>query len=153
MDALKGSATLLTQKVYQPKVSRHPLPGFVSSSKAFLKEEEVLPHTHTKDGFDPNAYKLMERAGYNFQNPATLGKVIEVKPYGLNNTQKMIQERGGSVSVSKVGLGYTPLQPVKISGRRKNKQSVVQHISAEDIDESENEVDPPSERTSVFDRL
>jgi len=74
----------------QPKVSKCPLLGFVSSSKALLKEEEVLPHTRTKDGFDPNAYKVMERAGYNFQNPATLGKVIEVKPHRLNDTQKMI---------------------------------------------------------------
>ena len=57
------------------------------------------------------------------------------------------------MSVSKVGLGYTPLQPVKILGQRKNKQSVVQHISAEETDESEKEDDPPSKRTSVFDRL
>ena len=30
--ALKGSVTLPTQKVYQQKMCRHPLPGFVSSS-------------------------------------------------------------------------------------------------------------------------
>jgi len=134
-------------------VSRHPLPGFVSSSEAFLKEGNDLPHTQTKEGFDPNAYKLMERVGYDFQNSATLGKVIEVKAYGLNETQKMIQEQGGSVGVSKVGLGYTSLQPIRISGQRKNKQLAVQHISAEDIDGSEKEDDPPSIRASVLDRL
>ena len=84
LNTLKESVTLPMQNMYQPKVSRHPLPGFVPSSKALLKEEEVLSHMCTKDGFDPNAYKLMERAGYNFQSPATLGKVIEVKPHGLN---------------------------------------------------------------------
>ena len=132
---------------------RCSLPGFVSFSKALLKEEEGLPHTRTKQGFDPNAYKLVERVGYYLQNPTILGKVIEVKPHGLNETQKMIQERGGSVGVSKVGLGYASLPPIRISGRRKNKQSAVQHISAEEMDGSEEEDDPPSTRTSIFDRL
>ena len=86
-----------------------------------MKEENDLPHTRTKEGFDPNAYKLMERAGYDFQNPATLGKVIEVKAHGLNETQKVIQEQGGSVGVYKVGFGYMPFQPIRISGRRKDK--------------------------------
>ena len=114
MGALKRNVTLSAQKMYQPKVSKQPLPGFVSSSKAFLKEEEHLPHTRTKEGFDPNAYKLME-IGYDFQNPNTLGKIIEVKPHSLIETQKIIQERGGSVGVCKVGLGYALLQPIKIS--------------------------------------
>jgi len=51
----------------------------------------------------------MERADYDFQNPNTLGKIIEVKPHSLTETQKMIQERGGSVGVSKLELGYAPL--------------------------------------------
>jgi len=109
LGALKGSVTLPTQKVYQLWVSRHPLHGFVSSSEALLKEENDLPHAWTKEGFDLNTYELMDRAGYDFQNPATLGKVIEVKAHGLNETQKVIHEQGGSVGVSKVGLGYTPL--------------------------------------------
>ena len=37
-------------------------------------------------GVDPNAYKLIERAGYDFQNPNALGKVIEARFYGLNET-------------------------------------------------------------------
>ena len=48
LGAFKGNATLPTQKVYQPKVSRHLLPRFLSSSKAFLKEEEDLLYTWTK---------------------------------------------------------------------------------------------------------
>jgi len=43
-----------------------------------------------KRDFDPNAYKLMEKASYNFQNPTTLGKVVEEKPHGLNETQRKI---------------------------------------------------------------
>jgi len=97
-------------------VSRQPLPGFVSSFKALLKEEDGLPHERTKEGFDQNAYKLMERARYDFQSPTTLGKIIEVKPHGFTKTQKMIQEQGGSVGVSKIEVGYALLQPIKISG-------------------------------------
>ena len=90
--------------MWQEKVSRPPIPGFVVSSK----ENDDLPSVRTKEGFDPNAYKLMEKAGYDFQNPTTLGKVVEVKPHGLNETQKKIQEQGGSTGFSKVGLGFTP---------------------------------------------
>ena len=45
LGALKRSAMSPTRKVNQPKVSKHPFPGFVSSSKALLKEEKDLPHT------------------------------------------------------------------------------------------------------------
>ena len=34
----------------------------------------------------------MERAGYDFKNPTTLGKVVEVKPHSLHETQKRIQD-------------------------------------------------------------
>ena len=38
-----------------------------------------------------------------------------------------------------MGLGYTPVQPIRILGRRKAKQNVVQHISVEEINESKDE--------------
>ena len=80
--SLKGSVTAPTLKMCQAKVGRPPIPGFVVSSK----DNNDLPSVRTKEGFDPNAYKLMEKAGYDFQNPATLGMVVEVKPHGLNET-------------------------------------------------------------------
>ena len=75
-----------------------------------------------KEGFNLNAYKLMEKAGYDFNNPVALGKLVEVETCGLNKTQKKIQEQGGLVEVPKVDLGYTPVEPIKISGWRKAKQ-------------------------------
>ena len=63
-------------------MSRPTLLGFFISSKEGDNFLSVL----TKEGFDPNTYKLMEKAGYDFQNPATLGKVVEVKPHGLTKT-------------------------------------------------------------------
>jgi len=74
-----------------------------------------LSNTQAKEGFNPNAYKLMEKAGYDFQNPTTLGKVLEAKPHGLNETQRKIQEQGGFVGISKVGLSLLS-QPIRISG-------------------------------------
>jgi len=50
-----------------------------------------LSSARTKERFDPNAYKLMERAGYDFQNPATSGMIVEAKLYGLTKTQRKIQ--------------------------------------------------------------
>jgi len=54
---------------------------------------------------------------YDFQNPATLGKVVEAKHHGLTQTKRKIQVQGGSLGVSKVGLGFMPLQPLIILGQ------------------------------------
>ena len=110
--SLKRGVTVPTLKMWQAKVSWPPILGFVISSK----EDDGLPSVRTKEGFDPNAYKLMEKASYDFQNPAILGKVVEVKPHGLTETQRKIQEQGGSEGISKVGLGFMPAQPVRMFG-------------------------------------
>ena len=41
--------------------------------------------------FDPNTYKLMEKLCYDFNKLASLGHVIEEKPYRLKDTQKVMQ--------------------------------------------------------------
>jgi len=41
---------------------------------------------------NPSTYKLMEKAGYDFENPTTLGKVVEANSHGLNVIQRKIQE-------------------------------------------------------------
>ena len=46
------------------------------------------------DGFDLNVYKLMKKSGYDVSKTLSLGNVIEFRPYGLNDTQKMIQRQG-----------------------------------------------------------
>ena len=77
--------------MYQLKVSRSPLLGFVSCYKTLLDKEENLPNTRTGEGFDPNACKLMEKVDYDFNNPVSLGKGVEVEINGLNKIQKKIQ--------------------------------------------------------------
>ena len=98
-------------------MSRPLLARFVISPSG----SDNLPNARIEEEFVPNPYKLMEKAGYDFQNPTTLGKVVEAKPHGLNETQRKIQEQGGSVGASKVGLGFMSSLPIRISGRRKGK--------------------------------
>jgi len=78
---------------------------------------------------------------------------VEVETYGLNKMRKKIQEQQGLVEILNVGLGYTPVQLIRISLRCKAKENVVQHISAEEIDESEDENAQRPIKPSVFDRL
>ena len=90
------------------KQAATPLPGFVASSRGLLQEEGGLPKARTSDGFDPNAYKLIKRSGYDFSKPSLLGSVIEVRLYGLNDTKKMIPKQGGVVVTPIIGLSHVP---------------------------------------------
>ena len=60
----------------------------------------------TSDGLDLNAYKLMDKFGYDFNKTPSLGHVIEAQPYGFNDIQKMIQRQSGRVVTPRIGLGY-----------------------------------------------
>jgi len=90
MTALKGSAMVPTLTAWQTKVSRPPLSGFTVSSTV----SDDLPNARTKERFDPNAYKLMEKAGYDSQNPTILGKVVVAKPHGLMKLREKFKSRG-----------------------------------------------------------
>ena len=54
--------------------------GFVMSSKGLLQEEVDLPKVSTEDGFDPNAYKLLKKSGYDFNGPVPLGVSLKLSP-------------------------------------------------------------------------
>ena len=105
---LEGKGVLPTHKATPSKVAKAPLASFVMSSKGSLQEEADLPKVLTEDGFDPKAYKLLKKSGYDFNKPVPLGRLIKAKPYGINETQKMIQEQGGVVAVPKA-VSYTHL--------------------------------------------
>jgi len=72
------------------KMTKAPFPGIITSSKGLLQEGSSLPMVHTRDGFDLNAYKLMKKLEYDFSKPSSLGRVIDAKPYGPNDAQKMV---------------------------------------------------------------
>ncbi|KAM1400495.1 hypothetical protein ACFX2F_027765 [Malus domestica] len=69
---LKTNAVLPLTQLSNAKVARLPQ-DFI---KALPKEVELsfLPTKRTKEGFDPNAYKLMPKAGYDFASSSNPGK-------------------------------------------------------------------------------
>ena len=74
------------------KMTKTLFPGVATSSKGLLREAGNLPVVHTSNGFDPNAYKLMEESGYDFSKSPSPGHVIDTKHYGPNDAQKMMQK-------------------------------------------------------------
>ena len=92
------------------------MPGFISCSKTLLDKEENFPNAQTKEGFDSNAYKLMEKADYDFNNPVVLGKGSgggNLLPQ--QNAEEDSRLRRSSRS-PKSGLCYPPVQLIRISG-------------------------------------
>ncbi|KAL9239139.1 hypothetical protein vseg_013488 [Gypsophila vaccaria] len=107
------------------QITRPPLAGFTPSSNQTSHEQQ-------NGVFDPNAYKLLEKAGYDFENPILLGSVIEAEPYGLNEEQKKIFKQEGNYTATKVGLGYELPTPTKVTASRKQNAASSQHITAEE---------------------
>ncbi|XP_069145970.1 uncharacterized protein [Solanum lycopersicum] len=87
----------------------------------------ALPTKRTREGLDPNAYKLFVKAGYDPSEPSALGKLPS------EDTTRKARE----------GLSYRQPPPIHISIRRSSNN----HITFED------DVTAPYKRPSVFDRL
>ncbi|KAM2448871.1 hypothetical protein PS1_019021 [Malus domestica] len=128
-EASKADAQRYMDNLSNAKVARLPQ-GFV---KALPKgvEPSFLPTKRTEEGFDPNAYKLMSKAGYDFASSSNPGKkvsnTVNNKERDLIETQKKLKKHGYRVNNNKAGLGFTPNAPVKISSKAKNAST--QHIS------------------------
>ena len=140
--ALKG-LTLPVTSINEMKVVP-PLKESVCQTQNPKIEYDNLPTRRTDAGFDPNAYKLLAKAGYNPQDPNALGKLpVEVtgeKAYGLNSTQKMLRRKGYAVKNSQAGLGFTPPTPVRIVIKKSSNHYIA-------IDE---ESSPVPTKTSVL---
>ncbi|KAH0756363.1 hypothetical protein KY290_026633 [Solanum tuberosum] len=67
---------------------------------------EALPMKRTKEGFDPNSYRLLAKAGFDPNEPSKLGK--------LPSEPAMRQQREG--------LGYKQPPPIRISIKRLNEK-------------------------------
>uniref|UniRef100_M1DUQ0 Uncharacterized protein n=1 Tax=Solanum tuberosum TaxID=4113 RepID=M1DUQ0_SOLTU len=110
IDAINLSSKLLEKSISQNQV------------------RDVALHTkRTREGFDPNAYKLFVKAGYNPDEPSMLGKLVS------EDTTRQARE----------GLGYIQPPPIHISIKRASNN----HITFED------DVATPNKKPSVFDRL
>ncbi|KAM2725588.1 hypothetical protein EV1_028272 [Malus domestica] len=119
---LKTNAFLPLTQLSDAKVARLPQ-GFI---KALPKgvEQSFLPTKRIEEGFDPNAYKLMSKAGYDFAsslNPGNkVSNTVNNKERDLTETQKKLKKHGYEVDNNKAGLGFTPNALVKISSKAKN---------------------------------
>ncbi|KAM1037377.1 hypothetical protein ACFX2C_032188 [Malus domestica] len=148
---LKTNAVLPLTQLSNAKVARLPQ-GFV---KALPKgvEPTFLPTKRTEEGFDPNAYKLMSKAGYDFASSSNPGKkvsnTVNNKERDLTETQKKLKKHGYGVNNNKAGLGFTPNAPVKISSKAKNAST--QHISVSIEQDREEPKSAP--QTPIFNRM
>ncbi|KAM2246586.1 hypothetical protein ACFXTI_007390 [Malus domestica] len=148
---LKMNAVLPLTQLGDTKVAK-PSQGFIKGLPKGV-EPSFLPTKRTEEGFDPNAYKLMSKAGYNFTSSAKLGKkdsnTVKDNKRDLTKTQKKLEENGYGVNNHKARLGFTPNAPVKISSKAKNASA--QHISVSIIQDKEEP--QPGPQMSVFDRI
>ncbi|KAM1815098.1 hypothetical protein ACFX11_028685 [Malus domestica] len=148
---LKTNAVLPLTQLSNAKVAGLPQ-GFV---KALPKRAEpsFLPTKRTEEGFDPNAYKLMSKAGYDFASSSNPGKkvsnTVNNKERDLTETQKKLKKHGYGVNNNKAGLGFTPNAPVKISSKAKNAST--QHISVSIEQDREEPKSTP--QTPIFNRM
>ncbi|KAL0396400.1 UNVERIFIED_CONTAM: hypothetical protein Scaly_0088400 [Sesamum calycinum] len=94
-------------------------------------------------GYDPKAFKLLIKGGYDPKEKLSLGKLPRKatgkKLHGLNATQIMLKEKGHAVQDSRVGLSFTPAKPIRIAIKRVNSNYVSKGFSlTEDHKREEN---------------
>ncbi|KAK4391468.1 hypothetical protein Sango_1924600 [Sesamum angolense] len=116
VELLKGLTLPLTQ-INMKQPSKPPLKGFLPSTQEEGGGHEAL--AIDENGFDPKAFKLLIKAGYDPKEKLSLGKLSPEatgkKLHGLNATQIMLKEKGHAIQDSRVGLGFTPAKPVRIA--------------------------------------
>lgn len=65
-----------------------------------------LPQRQTKDGFEPKAYKLMTKVGYDFTAHIEFKSMKIHEQPKLFTTQKELLQEGHAIHMSRKGLGY-----------------------------------------------
>ncbi|OMO94041.1 hypothetical protein COLO4_16538 [Corchorus olitorius] len=126
-----GNLTLPLTSLQKDEVTKPSLKGFVRPSKGPLVEHDELP-SQRANCFDPNAYRLLVKAGYDHEDVTKMA----------NETRTIWQKK---VKPTKQGLGFSP---VKLKIHKKTAA----YITADEVDENdESMVESP--RISVFDRL
>ncbi|CAA0826245.1 Unknown protein, partial [Striga hermonthica] len=119
---------LLLPKINNGKPISQPPTKFVRPSNGAVTEYgERLKNSKC---FDPKAYKLLVKAGYNLNKSCSLGKLIP-------------QEQ----KHNRAGLGYVASSPIRIAIKRENAN----HVSEGEFSSSDSE--KKEKRVSVFQRL
>ncbi|KAG9447824.1 hypothetical protein H6P81_013952 [Aristolochia fimbriata] len=114
----KGEAPLVachkSQPTPLPKKVTVPLPKLEERSivKQFPNQQQ-LPATRLNEGFDPNAYRLMARAGGNLTKDQIHAKPPVTLPV-LTPEQEKLRNKGQRINQGRAGLGYEKQKPIKI---------------------------------------
>ena len=112
---LKSDFTLPLPKLDQVASIKPSLKVFTRAMHNFVEEDSLLVR-RIEEGFDPKAYKLLEKSGYDFKNPPQLGQLysdyVEEKSHGLNSTQSKLKQQGYAIEIPRIGLGYLSEEPV-----------------------------------------
>ena len=132
--------------------------GFTRPSQESIIEHGTLPTKRTKEGFDPNAHRLMAKAGSDHKKPSGLGKLIPET--SGKEEHKVSKAKGFSVKSSKVGIGYTPPTPVHIPIRKASVSAISANYEEEEQSSNLSKkssvfycIGRPTSHISVFDRL
>ena len=117
-----------------------------------------MPAKRTKEGFDPNAYRLTAKAGYDHEKLNGLGKLIP-KAFGKRE-QQLSKAKGFGVTSSKVGIGYTPSSPVHLPIRKASVSVISTNYEEEEQSSNLSKsssifkcIGRPTSHISVLDRL
>ncbi|XP_071924992.1 uncharacterized protein [Coffea arabica] len=129
-------------------------------SKEFEIEQDTILKSRTKEGFDPIAYQLLAKAGYDLKESAVLNVSSRQSTsdmiHELNPTQKMLKEKGYAIENPKFGLGYSSPTPIRIKINRVSSQYIaVEDESSQIVGKSQafHEKENKIPRVSVFKRL
>ncbi|OIT20538.1 hypothetical protein A4A49_32097 [Nicotiana attenuata] len=119
------------------------------SAKGNFQADKIKGH------YDPKAFILLEKSGYDFSNPSQLGElkdeVTGEKIHGLNESQMKLRKQGHYVATPKFGLGFRLAEPLRISSKRSKEIASSQYTSVEEMKEVKGK--KIKQRTSVFDRI
>ncbi|KAA0048245.1 uncharacterized protein E5676_scaffold265G001560 [Cucumis melo var. makuwa] len=159
LNSRKGEASMSTTKsmiLMDEKTSNPPILRYVPLSRCKKGESPFVesPQGLKVDGrrFDPKAYKLMAKAGYDFKTHTEFKSLKIHKQLELSLIQKKLLREGHAIPVSRKELGYKSQEPFRIT--RKGKEKVVDnnHITVDKVDSME-EKEGGSQRTSAFDQI
>ncbi|KAL0455853.1 UNVERIFIED_CONTAM: hypothetical protein Slati_0924500 [Sesamum latifolium] len=124
---LSKDLTLPLSQINFKQPSKPPLKGFVPSTQEEEEGHEAL--AIDEKGFNPKAFKLLVKTGYNPKEKLSLGKLspeaMGKKLHGLNATQIILKEKGHAIQDSRVGLGFTPPKPVRIIIKRVSSNYII----------------------------
>ncbi|KAK4381161.1 hypothetical protein Sango_2995100 [Sesamum angolense] len=103
--------------------------GFVPSTQEEEGGHETLVIDEKR--FDPKAFKLLIKAGYNSKEKLSFRKhpheATGKKLHGLNATQVMLKKNGHAIQDSRVSLG---IKPIRIAIKRVNNNYITKGFSS-----------------------